>query len=99
MASCVGKGIAMATIIDFEPNQPPRDDAVLPANIEAEAAFLGACMIDNRVLEDLPVPLSSIHFYEPLHGRIFEKIQHVTGNNLLANPVTEDFEIASVEAV
>ena len=38
----------------------------LPANIEAEAAFLGAVLIDNRVIEELttalapgPQPLSS----------------------------------------
>lgn len=78
----------MATILDFETNQPARDAAGLPANIEAEAAFLGACLLDNRVLEDLPVPLAPAHFYEPLHGRIFERIGQVTGNNLLASPVT-----------
>ncbi|MEQ1688766.1 MAG: replicative DNA helicase [Sphingopyxis sp.] len=78
----------MATILDFDTNQTAQGAAVLPANVEAEAAFLGACLLDNRVLEDLPVPLASAHFYEPLHGRIFERIQHVTGNNLLASPVT-----------
>ncbi|MEQ1724669.1 MAG: replicative DNA helicase [Sphingopyxis sp.] len=78
----------MATILDFDTNQTARDGAVLPANVEAEAAFLGACLLDNRVLEDLPVPLAPAHFYEPLHGRVFERIQHVTGNNLLASPVT-----------
>ncbi|MEK6540914.1 MAG: replicative DNA helicase [Pseudomonadota bacterium] len=78
----------MATILDFETTQDARDAAGLPANIEAEAAFLGACLLDNRVLEDLPVPLTPEHFYEPLHGRIFERICQVTGNNMLANPVT-----------
>ncbi len=60
----------------------------LPANVEAEAAFLGACLIDNRVLEDLPVPLHADHFHEPLHGRIFARISQVVGDNLLASPVT-----------
>ena len=78
----------MATIIDFETTQPISAAKALPANIEAEAAFLGACLIDNRVLEDLPVPLTPEHFFEPLHGRIFAKLADVAGNNMLANPVT-----------
>jgi replicative DNA helicase len=78
----------MATIIDFETTQPVSGTKALPSNIEAEAAFLGACLIDNRVLEDLPVPLTPEHFFEPLHGRIFAKLSEVAGNNLLANPVT-----------
>ena len=78
----------MATIIDFDSAAPVREGNMLPANIEAEAAFLGACLIDNRVLEDLPVPITPEHFYEPLHGRIFAKLLDVTGANLLANPVT-----------
>ncbi|ALJ15345.1 DnaB-like helicase C-terminal domain-containing protein [Sphingopyxis macrogoltabida] len=43
----------------------------LPYNIEAEAAFLGALLIDNRLADEIPVPLGADHFYEPLHGRIF----------------------------
>ena len=31
----------------------------LPANLEAEAAFLGAVLIDNRVIEELQVPIRS----------------------------------------
>lgn len=64
------------------------DGQRLPQNVEAEAAFLGACLIDNRLLEDLPVPLNPAHFFEPLHGRIFETIQKITDANLIANPVT-----------
>jgi replicative DNA helicase len=79
----------MATIINLVGDgDPPRDEARLPANLEAEAAFLGACLIDNRVLEDLPVALTPAHFFEPLHGRIFERMSDVVGRNLLANPVT-----------
>ncbi|MFM6854722.1 MAG: DnaB-like helicase N-terminal domain-containing protein, partial [Sphingopyxis sp.] len=78
----------MATVMELAANTNDRVEPVLPANIEAEAAFLGACLMDNRVLEDLPVPLTPAHFYEPIHGRIFERITHVTTNNLLANPVT-----------
>ncbi len=78
----------MATVFELNAQTGQDGGPQLPANVEAEAAFLGACLIDNRVLEDLPVPLTAEHFYEPLHGRIFERIQYVTGNNLLASPVT-----------
>ncbi|TCD02085.1 replicative DNA helicase [Erythrobacteraceae bacterium CFH 75059] len=60
----------------------------LPSNIGAEAAFLGAALIDNRVLEDLAVPLLPEHFFEPLHARIFERILKLVDRNLVATPVT-----------
>ncbi|HKR24665.1 MAG TPA: DnaB-like helicase N-terminal domain-containing protein, partial [Allosphingosinicella sp.] len=37
----------------------------LPANVEAEAALLGALMIDNRLAEDVQLKLKSEHFFEP----------------------------------
>lgn len=46
----------------------------LPSNIEAEAAFLGAVLIDNRVIDDVGQNVRPEHFWEPIHGRIFERI-------------------------
>ncbi len=46
----------------------------LPHNVEAEAALLGALMIDNRIAEDVQGKLTPEHFFEPVHGRIFEAI-------------------------
>lgn len=60
----------------------------LPSNIEAEAAFLGAVLIDNRVLEELAVPLSSEHFFTPVHARIFERIKVLADKQMLVTPVT-----------
>ncbi|WP_374297707.1 DnaB-like helicase N-terminal domain-containing protein, partial [Sphingomonas sp.] len=40
----------------------------LPRNVEAEAAMLGAMMIDNRLADDLVDRLEPIHFFEPVHG-------------------------------
>jgi replicative DNA helicase len=60
----------------------------LPANLEAEAAFLGAVLIDNSVLEELTVPIRPDHFFEPLHGRIFERIQLQLDKQMLVSPVT-----------
>lgn len=64
-----------------EPNQ-------LPRNIEAEAALLGALMIDNRLVEDVQLRLRPEHFFEPLHGRIYDAILRTTDKNMVANPVT-----------
>jgi replicative DNA helicase len=60
----------------------------LPQNVEAEAALLGALMIDNRLVEDVQLKLQPHHFYEPLHGRIYEAILRMTDANRIANPVT-----------
>src|ERR671928_541250 len=60
----------------------------LPQNVEAEAALLGALMIDNRLVEDVQLKLRPHHFFEPLHGRIYEAILRMTDANRVANPVT-----------
>ncbi|MXP26125.1 replicative DNA helicase [Altererythrobacter indicus] len=60
----------------------------LPANLEAEAAFLGAVLIDNRVLEELPVTVRPEHFFEPLHGRIFERVLTLIDRQMVVTPVT-----------
>ncbi len=60
----------------------------LPQNVEAEAALLGALMIDNRLVEDVQLRLRPEHFFEPLHARIYEAILRVTDSNRIANPVT-----------
>ena len=60
----------------------------LPQNVEAEAALLGALMIDNRLAEDVQMKLRPEHFYEPLHGRIYEQILRMLDKNMIASPVT-----------
>ena len=62
--------------------------ARLPSNIEAEAAFLGAVLIDNRVIEELRTPLRADHFFEPLHQRIYERVLKLIERNATASPVT-----------
>ena len=60
----------------------------LPQNVEAEAALLGALMIDNRLAEDIQLKLRPDHFFEPLHGRIYEQILQLLDRNMIASPVT-----------
>src|SRR5689334_11524873 len=77
----------MAEIVRISGSEPPATPA-LPQNIEAEAALLGALMIDNRLVEDVQLKLRPDHFFEPLHGRIYESILRMTDANRVANPVT-----------
>jgi len=60
----------------------------LPSNIEAEAAFLGAVLIDNRVIEELPTQLLPVHFHEPVHARIYERILQLLDRKAVVTPVT-----------
>ncbi|MCL6251475.1 replicative DNA helicase [Altererythrobacter sp. KTW20L] len=60
----------------------------LPANMEAEAAFLGAVLIDNRVLEELTVPLRPEHFFVPVHARVFERVLTLVDRQMVVTPVT-----------
>jgi replicative DNA helicase len=73
------------TLID----SPPASEApALPQNVEAEAALLGALMIDNRLAEDIQLKLRPDHFHEPVHARIYESILKLIDRNMIASPVT-----------
>jgi replicative DNA helicase len=60
----------------------------LPSNVEAEAAFLGAVLIDNRITEELPVQLVPSHFFEPVHARVYERILQLLDRKAVVTPVT-----------
>lgn len=52
--------------------QPQRE---LPHALEMEMQLLGACIMRNEIIEDLPVNFECSHFEEPIHRRIFEAMQ------------------------
>src|SRR3954452_4961934 len=78
----------MAEVIRIAESASEVVNSTLPQNVEAEAALLGALMIDNRLVEDIQLKLKPLHFFEPLHGRIYEAILRLTDSNRIANPVT-----------
>ncbi|MFL6743614.1 MAG: replicative DNA helicase, partial [Sphingomicrobium sp.] len=78
----------MAEIVRIAESASEPAPQTLPQNVEAEAALLGALMIDNRLVEDVQLKLRPDHFFEPLHGRIYEAILRMTDANRVANPVT-----------
>jgi replicative DNA helicase len=78
----------MADIIRLTGDAPVPETSTLPHNVEAEAALLGALMIDNRLAEDVQLKLRPDHFFEPLHARIYEQTLKMIDRNMIASPVT-----------
>jgi replicative DNA helicase len=78
----------MASVVPISEPAEPAGTPSLPANVEAEAALLGALMLDNRLVEDVGLKLKPHHFHEELHGRIYDSILKLTDKNMVANPVT-----------
>ena len=73
--------------------QTPFADAALavralPNNIEAEQAVLGALLVNNDVYDRLSDFLFADHFYDPIHGRVFEEIAKRVGRGQIASPIT-----------
>ena len=61
----------------------------VPYDIDVEQALLGAMLQDNRALERVSGNLKSEHFYDPLHGRIYESlIGMVERGGVVATPLT-----------
>src|SRR5690349_10000297 len=78
----------MAQVVQLAESASEPATQALPQNVEAEAALLGALMIDNRLVEDVQLKLRPEHFFEPLHARIYEAVLRMTDGNRIANPVT-----------
>jgi replicative DNA helicase len=78
----------MAEVVRIADPAQPAGTPSLPSNVEAEAALLGALMLDNRLVEDIGLKLKPHHFHEAVHGRIYDAILKLTDKNMVANPVT-----------
>jgi replicative DNA helicase len=64
------------------------DPHVLPHNIEAEQALLGALLVNNDVFDRVASVVQAAHFFDPVHARIFETAAERIRRNALATPVT-----------
>ena len=60
----------------------------LPHNIEAEQALLGAMLINNEVASRVSAFLQLEHFFQPIHGRIYDAAQKIVERGQRADPVT-----------
>ena len=60
----------------------------LPHNDEAEQALLGALLVNNEKAHIVSGFLLDEHFYQPIHGRIYDAILKLVERGQMANPVT-----------
>ncbi len=61
----------------------------VPYDIEVEQALLGAVLADNRAMERASALVKPEHFYDPLHGRIFETMsQMIERGGMVVTPLT-----------
>ncbi|MBB3862218.1 RecA-family ATPase [Novosphingobium hassiacum] len=74
----------MATI---HPLTTSRAESAPPSNVEAEAAFLGAMLIDNATMRSAG-DLKPEHFHATIHGKIFERTSALIGRGSKVTPVT-----------
>jgi replicative DNA helicase len=61
---------------------------VLPHNEEVEQSLLGALLVDNRKLERVSEFLRPAHFYNAVHGRIYEAVAKFVERGQDASPAT-----------
>ena len=59
-----------------------------PHNLEAEQALLGAILVNNEALDRVSNFLKPGHFFDPLHGRIFETASKLIMGGKRATPIT-----------
>lgn len=65
----------------------PKSEIELPANLEAEAALLGAIMYGNEAMGLLPSGLEPGHFSEPFHQRLFARMRIMAQRGQLIEPL------------
>ncbi len=59
-----------------------------PHNLEAEQALLGAILVNNEAVDRVSSFLKPAHFFDPLHGRIFETASKLIMGGKRATPIT-----------
>lgn len=66
----------------------PSNETTLPCNVEAEAALLGAILVNDDIVDAVADIVSPDDFYEPVHGRIFRACVQVHSSGGKVNPIT-----------
>lgn len=72
-------------------DQAPADQPPLPSNDAVEQHLLGALLIDNGAYDTVAEILQARHFFQPVHGRIYESIGAQIARNMEANATTLRF--------
>lgn len=81
-----GVGVAdVAEVVDF---RAPVGFRTAPHNIDAEQAFLGACLLNNDAIDEARAVLRAEDFKEPVHQDIFRAMLEVADAGQRADPIT-----------
>lgn len=64
------------------------DNTVLPQNLEAEQALLGAILVNNKAFEKVSEYLKPFHFADSIHAKIFEVISKLIQRGHIADVIT-----------
>lgn len=70
-----------------------------PHNIEAEQALLGAVLVNNEAHDRVSQFLSPEHFYDPLHGQIYDVLTKLIQAGKQATPITLKTFFENVEPI
>jgi replicative DNA helicase len=70
-----------------------------PHNLEAEQALLGAILVNNEALDRVSGFLSPDHFFDALHGRIYETLATLIHAGKTATPITVKTFFENVEPI
>ncbi|GAA6207706.1 replicative DNA helicase [Cognatishimia sp. WU-CL00825] len=79
----------MNELTTINPGAPEAQDGdPMPHSIEAEQQLLGAILTNNDIFDRVASVITSEHFYDPVHARIYEVAASRIAKNNLASPVT-----------
>ncbi len=70
----------------------------LPHDEEAEEILLGSLLSDNSSLDLIENGLSSLHFFVPIYGRIYQSVCELVYRDQIANPLTLEHYFSDDEA-
>ena len=81
----------MRTVSPIEPSNDTEDEGLSyrqpPHNLEAEQMLLGAILVNNIAAEKVQGFLRPEHFYEPVHGRIYDAVLRMMERDQAADPI------------
>src|SRR5882757_6240290 len=78
--------------------QPAKKPVWQAHSIEAEQGLLGALLLNNKAVPLVADTLRAEHFFEPLHGEIYQIVLNLTNAGKVASPMTiRVFMAAEVE--
>lgn len=81
------------------PSSADSERPELLCSLDAEKALLGACLIENKLIDSVIDRLQQGDFYEPLHGRIWAAMIRRRARGEAATPATMAQEFAADPAM